>query len=105
MHSIYDQLFHHHHSRESLIYLELQEKIIESFTDSQRNHFHRLIAVQRTLVEHASLEPTLWWMNNAFSAKRYNTLVQQQIDTFGMLHNIDATVRSLILLMIDFVLF
>jgi hypothetical protein len=105
MYSIHDQLFHHHDSPKSPIHLELQKKNIESFIDSQQNHFHRLIAVQRILVEHASLEPTLWWMNNAFSAKRYNTLVQQQIDTFGMLHNIDATVRSLILLMIDFVLF
>jgi hypothetical protein len=103
MHSIYDQLFHHQHSRESLIHLEFEEKTIKSFINAQRCHFHQLIAVQRTLVEHASLEPTLWWVNNAFSTKRYNELVQQQINTFRILHNIDSIVRSLILLMIYFI--
>jgi hypothetical protein len=94
MHSIYDQLFHHQHSRESLTHLELEEKTIKSFIGSQRIRFHRLIAVQRTLVDHASIEPTLWWVNNAFSTKRYNALVQQQMNTFRILHNIDATVGS-----------
>jgi hypothetical protein len=94
MHSIYDQLFHHYHSRESLLHLELEEKTIQSFIDTHRSHFHRLISLQRILVEHASLEPTLWWINNAFSTKRYNALVQEQMNIFRMLHNIDATVRK-----------
>ncbi len=102
MHSIYDKLFHHNHTHESRIHLELEEKIMESFIDSQRSHFHHLITVQRILVEHASLEPTLWWVNNAFSTKRYNALVQQQINTFNMLHNIDATVRKLIIYFLSF---
>lgn len=97
MHSIYDQLFHHQHSRQSIVDLELQERKVESVIDAQRSHFHRLITVQRTLVEYASVEPTLWWVNNAFSTKRYNTLVQQEINTFRMLHNIDATVCEILL--------
>jgi hypothetical protein len=94
MHSIYDQLFHHTHSNESLIHLELDKQNMESFIDFQRSYFHRLISFQRTLVEHASIEPTLWWINNTFSTKLYNTLVQEQINLFRILHNIDATVRK-----------
>ncbi|CAF0844950.1 unnamed protein product [Adineta steineri] len=91
MHSIYDQLFHHDHSHESLIQLDLEEQKNESFISTQRNSFYSLINVQRTLVEHASLEPTFWWMKNAFSTKRYNILVQKQVHIYNMLHNIDAT--------------
>jgi hypothetical protein len=94
MHSVYDQLFHHDHSRESLILLELEEQEIKSFTTTQRNHFHRLISQQRTLLAHASLEPTLWWVNNAFSKKRYSALIQQQMNIFKILNNIDGTVRK-----------
>ena len=93
MHLIYDQLFHHQHSRQSIVDLELVENKIESVIDYQRIDFYRLINIQRTLVEYASVEPTLWWVNNAFSTKRYNILVQQQIKTFQMLHNIDTAVR------------
>jgi hypothetical protein len=93
MHSIYDKLFHHNHSRESITQLELEEQKVVSFIDVQQCRFYRLIGLQRTLVEHASLEPALWWINNAFSTRRYNALVQQQINTFRMLHDIDATVR------------
>lgn len=94
MHTIYDKLFHHNHSRESLINIELEEQTVNSFIDFQRSQFHRLISVQLTLIEHASLEPALCWINNAFSTKRYSTLVQQQLDTFRMLYNIDTTVRK-----------
>ncbi|CAF1673785.1 unnamed protein product, partial [Rotaria sordida] len=95
MHSIYDQLFHHNHSRESIIRLELEQQKIESFIDVQRSCFHHLISLQRTLVEHASLEPTFWWINNNFSTKYYNVLIQQQINIFKMLHNIDATLMRI----------
>jgi len=94
MHSIYDKLFHYNHSRESLTQLDLGEKKVESFIDVQRCHFYRLTSLQRTLVEHASLEPALWWINNAFSTRRYTALVEQQINTFRMLYDIDATVRT-----------
>ena len=94
MHSIYDQLFHQEHRRDSIIDLPLsfEDNQIESVIDSQRNQFHRLINAQQVLVEQASLEPTLWWIDNAFSTKRYRALVQQEIETFRMLRNIDATV-------------
>jgi hypothetical protein len=103
MHSIYDKLFHHTHSHESLIHLELEleENTIESFVDSQRNRFHHLINLQQTLVEHASLEPTSWWVTKTFSVKRYNALIQKQINIFRMLHSMDATVRKLIELIFD----
>ncbi|CAF1021837.1 unnamed protein product [Rotaria sordida] len=89
IHSVYDKLFYHNNSQECCIHLELEEKQIESFINDERSHFHRLISLQRTLVEHASLEPTIWWINNGFSTKFYNILTQQQIDTYRMLHNID----------------
>ena len=59
IHSIYDQLFHHDHSHESHIHLELEQRKVEPFIDAQLSRFHRLISFQRTLIEHASLEPTL----------------------------------------------
>lgn len=95
MHLIYDKLFHHNHSRESLIDIEFENISTKSFINSQQNSFYNLINLQRTLVEHASLEPTLWRGNNAFSTKRYNSLVQHQLNTFQMLYNIDATVRQI----------
>jgi hypothetical protein len=71
---------------------ESKEQEIKSFADGQRNRFHQLISAQRILVGHASLEPTMWWFKNEFSSVRYSTLVDQQIDIFRMLHNIDAIV-------------
>jgi len=94
MHWIYDKLFHYDHSRESLVQVELEEQKVVSFIDVQRCRFYRLTSLQRTLVEHASLEPALWWINNAFSTRRYTALVEQQNNTFRMLYDIDATVRT-----------
>jgi hypothetical protein len=95
MHSIYDQLFHHVHLTTLTIDVvkPVNEKI-KSFADAQRSRFHQLVSIQRALVQHASLEPTLWWFRNRFSSSRYVTLVEQQIDLFRMLHNIDAIVSD-----------
>lgn len=73
---------------------EDEDEEITSFADAQRSRFHQLISTQRTLVQHASLEPTLWWFKNSFSTNRYSVLVDQQIDLFRMLHNIDAIVSD-----------
>ncbi|CAF2892029.1 unnamed protein product [Rotaria sp. Silwood2] len=91
MHSIYDQMFPHENLDVDIIDVEKQnEQEIESFIDAQRSRFHQLISSQRVLVGHASLEPTMWWFQNRFSSSRYETLLEQQIDMFRMLHNIDA---------------
>ena len=103
MHSIYDQLFHSEH--DNILYMDTSEsgeakedeeekEEIKSFADAQRSRFHLLISIQRALVQHASLEPTLWWFKNSFSSTRYVTLVDQQTDLFRMLHNIDAIVSN-----------
>jgi len=92
MHSVYDQFFHHEHSDEVSIDVETQKHTVKSFFDAQRNGFQQLISAQRTLVENASLEPSLWWFNSNFSATRYGIFVQQQIDMLRMFHNIDAAV-------------
>lgn len=94
MHVIYDKLFHYDHTHDSFIQVDLKEKKSQSFSNAERNLFHRLISLQRTLVKHASLEPTLWWVNNAFSSKLYNTLVEQQTNTYRMLLSIDESVRN-----------
>ncbi|CAF3358711.1 unnamed protein product [Rotaria sp. Silwood1] len=91
MHSIYDQLSPHENLNVDIIDVEKQnEQEIKSFIDAQRSRFHQLISSQRVLVGHASLEPAMWWFHNSFSSIRYDTLVEQQIDMFRMLHNIDA---------------
>ncbi|CAF5210237.1 unnamed protein product, partial [Rotaria magnacalcarata] len=91
MHSIYGQFLPDDNSDISIINVEIQnEQEVKSFIDTQRSRFHQLISSQRTLVGHVALEPTLWWFHNTFSTARYETLVQQQVDMFRMLHNIDA---------------
>ncbi|CAF1324160.1 unnamed protein product [Adineta ricciae] len=87
MHKIFDELFHHKHSEK-----DLSKDQIKSFLQQQRSSFHQLINFQRILVSNASVEPTFCWFQNRFSNTRYNLIVQQQIDIFRMLHNIDATV-------------
>ena len=95
MHSIYDRLFHYSHSTTLTIDDEKStENEVKSFADAQRSRFHQLISVQLTLVQHAALEPTLWWFRNRFSGSRYDTMVQKQIDLFRMLNNIDAIVSN-----------
>ncbi|CAF3606759.1 unnamed protein product [Rotaria sordida] len=91
IHSIYDQLFPHENLEVDIIDVEKKnEQEIKSIIDTQRSRFHQLISSQRVLVGHASLEPTMWWFHNSFSSIRYDTLVEQQIDMFRMLHNIDT---------------
>jgi hypothetical protein len=94
MEFIYNKLFHHENSGEVALDVEKEEEEIKSFFDTQRNHFHQLITTQRTLVGHASVEPTFWWFNNNFSTIRYTSLVQQQIDMFQSLYSIDTAVTS-----------
>jgi len=96
MHSIYDQLFHYKHLNVIAVDIEKEkEQEIKSFVDAQRTRFHQMISGQRALVDHASLEPTMWWFQNSFSSIRYETLVTQQTDMFRMLHNVDAIVSSI----------
>ncbi|CAF4788743.1 unnamed protein product, partial [Rotaria socialis] len=90
IHSVYDNLFHHDQANQSCVHVGLEEKEPQSFTNDQRNIFHRLANLQRILIEHAALEPVLWCINNGFSAKLYNMLAQQQINTYRMLHSIDG---------------
>ncbi|CAM4863385.1 unnamed protein product [Rotaria socialis] len=91
MQSIYDQFLPDDNSDIGIINVEKQnEQEVKSFIDTQRSRFHQLISSQRALVGHVALEPTLWWFHNTFSTARYETLVQQQVDMFRMLHNIDA---------------
>lgn len=92
MHSIYDRLFHYAHL--TIAVDKPVDEEIKSFVDAQRSRFHQLVSIQRALVVHASLEPTLWWFRNRFSSSRYDTLVGHQIDLFRMLHNIDAIVSD-----------
>ena len=69
MHSIYDQLFHREHLDVVTVDIEKENaEEIKSFVDAQRSRFHQLISSQRTLVGHASLEPTMWWFQNNFSS-------------------------------------
>ena len=63
--------------------------------DLQSRQFHELISSQRTLLDYAALEPSIWWFNYGFSANRYSILVQEQLDLFRMLHNTYATVSRL----------
>jgi hypothetical protein len=34
----------------------------------------------------------MWWFQNKFPSVRYDTLAEQQIDMFRMLHNLDVIV-------------
>jgi hypothetical protein len=94
MHEVFDQLFDHEHLEKDIsIYFD-NENEIKSFLDKQRSCFQQLISSQRILVSNASIEPAFFWFKNQFSSSRYNLIVQQQIDIFRMLHNIDAAVSS-----------
>lgn len=91
--SIYDQLLPDESSDLNIIEIEkANEEEVKSFVDTQRSRFHQMISSQRGLVRQAALEPTMWWFHNSFSLSRYETLVEQQVDIFRMLHNIDAIV-------------
>ena len=93
LHSVYDQFFHHQHSGRLLI--EDHDDEEKSDFHIQRSRFHQLIGAQRILVNHAIHEPSLWWFNYGFSSTRYRILVQQQLDVFRMLHNINATASKI----------
>ncbi|UJR20442.1 hypothetical protein I4U23_023573 [Adineta vaga] len=94
IHFVYDQFFQHEHSRRLSISID-QEQEIKFHIDLQRRHFHQLISSQRTQVNYASLEPSIWWFNYGFSSSRYNLLVQQQLDIFRMLHNMHTTLMHI----------
>ncbi|CAF1333701.1 unnamed protein product [Adineta steineri] len=95
MHKVYDELFHHQHLEKDISIYFNNKNQIKPFLDKQRSYFHQLISSQRILVSNASIEPTFCWFKNGFSSSRYNLIVQQQIDIFRMLHNIDATLICL----------
>ncbi|UJR24079.1 hypothetical protein I4U23_027047 [Adineta vaga] len=95
MHKVYDELFHHEHfEKDHSIYFNNQNQI-KSFLQWQRLSFHQLISIQRILVSNASIEPIFCWFKNHFSTIRYNLIIQQQIDIFRILHNIDAALICL----------
>jgi hypothetical protein len=91
MHFAYDQFFQHQHSREVLVDID-REQQVKSHFDIQRSRFHQLISAQRTLLNHAAREPSLWWFNYGFSSSRYSILIEQQLDVFRILHSMNATV-------------
>ncbi|CAF3844490.1 unnamed protein product [Adineta steineri] len=92
---IYDQLFYNKHLNEMSIDIEKEEQNIQSFFDVQRSHISQLITIQRNLIEHASSEPSFWWVNNNCSIKRYKTLVQQEIDMFQIFYCIDTALMRI----------
>jgi hypothetical protein len=92
MHEVYAKLFHHQHLKNEISISFENENQIKSFLDKQRSTFQQLIISQRISVSNASIEPTFFWFKNEFSSSRYNLIVQQQIDIFRILHNIDAAV-------------
>ena len=94
MHAVYDQFFHHQDSDAPTVDLQVQIEQVQAGFDAQRNRFRQVISAQRPLVENASREPSLWWFNSNFSATRYETLVEQQIDIFRIFHDIDAAVSE-----------
>ncbi|CAF3254737.1 unnamed protein product [Rotaria sp. Silwood2] len=87
---IYNKVFHHEDNQENLIDFSTLDDI-KYYIDNQRRTFHKLISIQRTLVGYASIEPSCWWLNNGFSASRYKTLVQQQIDIYRLLYHISSS--------------
>ena len=96
MRQVFDELFHHQHI-EKKISIEMENNNeITSFLDHQRAQFHQLINSQQMLVANASIEPTFCWFKNPFSSSHYTVLVQQQMNIFRMLHNIDAAVSSIL---------
>jgi hypothetical protein len=92
MYEVYHQLFHYEHLEKDISIHFDNKNEIKSFIDKQRSSFQQLINSQRILVLNASIEPSCFWFKNQFSSSRYNLIVQQQIDMFRMLHNIDAAV-------------
>jgi len=92
MYEVYHQLFHYEHLEKDISIHFDNKNELKSFIDKQRSSFQQLISSQRILVLNASIEPSFFWFKNQFSSSRYNLIVQQQIDIFRMLHNIDATV-------------
>jgi len=94
MYKVYDELFHHKHFEKDIsIYFDNKNQI-KSFLHKQRSSFQQLISNQRILVSNVSIEPSFSRFKNEFSSSRYNLIVQQQIDIFRMLQNIDAAVSS-----------
>jgi len=91
MNEVYDELFCHKHLSICLN----NDNEIKSFLDKQRAKFQQLITCQRLFVVNASIEPTFFWFKNDFSSNRYDKIVQQQIDIFRILHNIDCALIRL----------
>lgn len=90
----YNEVFHHHPSGPIENIVELSElNDIKYYIENERRLFHQIISVQQTLVDYASVEPSWCWLKNAFSNSRYTILVQQQIEIYRMLHNINTSVR------------
>jgi hypothetical protein len=92
MYSVYDQLFNHEHLEKDLSVCFQNPAEIQSFLHKQRSHFNKLITSERLLVSNAQLEPSFCWFQNRFCSFHYNLIVEEQIDIFRMLHNIDTAV-------------
>ncbi|CAF4574337.1 unnamed protein product, partial [Didymodactylos carnosus] len=91
VHIIYDQLLLlRTNNTTTTIQIDIDKQLkLGAFLASQHSIFQSLIDVQRILVGEASVEPTFWL--KSFSKSQYKTLIQQQIDVFRMLHNIDTS--------------
>ena len=94
MRSIHNRLFHHENPNTTTnddVEISAVAKI-QSVASAYRSRFHRLISLQRFLLGHASLEPSMCWSRNKFSPELFRKLTLQQTDIFQMLHNIDTIV-------------
>jgi hypothetical protein len=103
---IYNQFYYPEQLDHVSLNIDQQEENIKSSFQIKRDDIYQLIITQQTLIEHASVEPSLWWLHNNFSTNRYKTLVQQEIDIFQLLFCINTTVSiKIYLFTIHFVLF
>ena len=104
MHLIFDQLFHFEQSNEFSIDILVEKTITKPLFNTHRCRFQQMIHSQQNLIKDASLEPKFWCLTKIFSQTCYKKLLEQEIDMFTMLHNINATVsyKTVALLSIQF---
>ncbi|CAF1360199.1 unnamed protein product [Adineta steineri] len=88
---IYKKVFHNEDETNDKNLIDFSKfDDIKFHIDNERRCFLKLISIQRTLVGYACIEPSCWWLNNGFSTSRYKKLLEQQIDIYRMLHNINT---------------
>jgi hypothetical protein len=88
-----DFIYNQFYSPEVSLHIDQQEEENKkSSFQIKRDDIYQLITAQRALIEHSSIEPSLWCLHNNFSTNRYKILVQQEIDIFQLLFCINTTV-------------